>query len=605
MKLTTRIFTQRLLCLFICFISATIVFGQNNDFQHLNDSLLKVIASTQGEEKLKAYYALTKSERFFRLSEKEIDLVSQYINDFINEAHKQKNKEYECIAYDTKLGNLWNFMNYDEFIRKANEYLPFFKNNGFQESYYNCYSFLLIAYSLKGNSKRHVEEVKKMYAEAKQENCLYGIAKAAYLIAQIYFNEKRYGEAEKYFQETIKNAIPLLKEKPDQTMNYDLVFYGYDALAQSLFIQKKFNQLSSLISDWKKHIIAYEKTFGCPYPDLFGYYKNCVSIYIEEEKYDKVEIYCDSMELTASAPNEDFIWAIKATICEKSKEYNSAIDWINKCIERNTDLGELDYLVHLLKRKADILNIMGHDKESYSVLNSAFQLNDSIRLLKNNAQLDEIRTQYEVDKHIAEKERNFNYFLFAIGGCILLVVALGIWMFYSRKITRKNRILAQQIKELTLQQEKQINEILEKTSFEETDPYLCVESRLDKLCIAIRDLLLKEKIYRDSSITQEIMVRQLGTNKNLFTQAILHCFGMKFNDYVNFLRLKDAVQLLEQSDLSIIEISDKVGFGVVSTFRRQFSAKYDMTPTDYRNLTKKTDGCHPERSEGSPATLTC
>ena len=43
-----------------------------------------------------------------------------------------------------------------------------------------------------------------------------------------------------------------------------------------------------------------------------------------------------------------------------------------------------------------------------------------------NAKLDEIRTQYEVDKYIAEKERNRNYFLFALGGCLLLVRLLGV-----------------------------------------------------------------------------------------------------------------------------------------------------------------------------------
>lgn len=43
-----------------------------------------------------------------------------------------------------------------------------------------------------------------------------------------------------------------------------------------------------------------------------------------------------------------------------------------------------------------------------------------------NAKLDEIRTQYEVDKYIAEKERNRNYFLFALGGCLLLVGLLGV-----------------------------------------------------------------------------------------------------------------------------------------------------------------------------------
>jgi len=62
-----------------------------------------------------------------------------------------------------------------------------------------------------------------------------------------------------------------------------------------------------------------------------------------------------------------------------------------------------------------------------------------------------------------------------------------------------------------------------------------------------------------------------------------YCFKVTFSDYVNFLRLKDAVQLLEQSDLSIEEISDITGFGTVRTFRRQFNDKYNMAPKDYRS----------------------
>jgi AraC-like DNA-binding protein len=36
------------------------------------------------------------------------------------------------------------------------------------------------------------------------------------------------------------------------------------------------------------------------------------------------------------------------------------------------------------------------------------------------------------------------------------------------------------------------------------------------------------------------------------------------------------------------EISEKVGFGTVKTFRRQFQAKYNMLPKIYRNLTKSS-----------------
>ncbi|GHT75994.1 hypothetical protein AGMMS50262_13000 [Bacteroidia bacterium] len=115
--------------------------------------------------------------------------------------------------------------------------------------------------------------------------------------------------------------------------------------------------------------------------------------------------------------------------------------------------------------------------------------------------LEEMRTKYETDKHIAETQRNRNYFLFVLGGCILLALALGINIYYSRKIARKNRIMAGQIKELQLQQSLHDEELLRKTVFEpaETpdDEGFCPESRRDKLCIAIRDRMLKEKIYRN------------------------------------------------------------------------------------------------------------
>ncbi len=119
------------------------------------------------------------------------------------------------------------------------------------------------------------------------------------------------------------------------------------------------------------------------------------------------------------------------------------------------------------------------------------------------------------------------------------------------------------------------------------DDNLCAESRLDKLCIAVRDLLLKDRIYRDPVITQEIVVERLGTNRNIFAEAMKYCLKTTFKDYVISLRLKDAVHLLENSDLSIEEISEKVGFGTAHTFRRQFSEKYNMNPKDYRNSFKK------------------
>ena len=75
--------------------------------------------------------------------------------------------------------------------------------------------------------------------------------------------------------------------------------------------------------------------------------------------------------------------------------------------------------------------------------------------LEAEKQLDELRTQYEVDKHIAEKQKARLRFMFAAGIGALLFVILIIWIFYSRKIHKKNVALVEQI----LAQEKDRNEI--------------------------------------------------------------------------------------------------------------------------------------------------
>jgi AraC-like DNA-binding protein len=158
-------------------------------------------------------------------------------------------------------------------------------------------------------------------------------------------------------------------------------------------------------------------------------------------------------------------------------------------------------------------------------------------------------------------------------------------MYYSRKIGGKNRALAQQIRELTAQQELRNAELLNKTSFIDED--FCPESRKDKLCIAIRDLILHDKIYRSPAISRDYVIERLGTNRELFVEAFMYCFGMSFSEYINSLRLRDAITLLEQSDLSIDAISEKTGFGTVRTFQRQFQAKYHISPKEYRNSAKR------------------
>ena len=57
--------------------------------------------------------------------------------------------------------------------------------------------------------------------------------------------------------------------------------------------------------------------------------------------------------------------------------------------------------------------------------------------------------------------------------------------------------------------------------------------------------------------------------------------GESFKDYVNGLRIRRATELLE-TELSITEISERVGYTGVSYFNRVFKARLGLSPTEYR-----------------------
>lgn len=63
-------------------------------------------------------------------------------------------------------------------------------------------------------------------------------------------------------------------------------------------------------------------------------------------------------------------------------------------------------------------------------------------------------------------------------------------------------------------------------------------------------------------------------------------FGMSFSDFVQDERCKVAAELLRNTRISIGEIIQKVGYQNASFFRQVFMKKYNLTPGEYRRISK-------------------
>ena len=92
--------------------------------------------------------------------------------------------------------------------------------------------------------------------------------------------------------------------------------------------------------------------------------------------------------------------------------------------------------------------------------------------------------------------------------------------------------------------------------------------------------------YCSSHYKEAISVVSVSKALYLSPSHISHTFNDKlkisFPDYINSLRLDDAMHLLEHSDRSMDQIAELAGFPTVRTFNRAFRKRYGVSPREYK-----------------------
>lgn len=89
--------------------------------------------------------------------------------------------------------------------------------------------------------------------------------------------------------------------------------------------------------------------------------------------------------------------------------------------------------------------------------------------------------------------------------------------------------------------------------------------------------------YRDM-LSLDIVGGAVGLNPAYLSSLFKKETGMSFADYVTKVRIKAAQKLLLQTDLSLSEISERVGISDPKYFSRVFKKEIGMKPSDYRKL---------------------
>ena len=98
------------------------------------------------------------------------------------------------------------------------------------------------------------------------------------------------------------------------------------------------------------------------------------------------------------------------------------------------------------------------------------------------------------------------------------------------------------------------------------------------------------KNYVDSKLEFDIKIWHIANIFHYNAQYLGRLFkegaNLSFNDYLNSQRLKRSEILLKETELSVLEISNRVGFNNISYFNRLFKKHLGTTPTEYRKSAK-------------------
>lgn len=94
-------------------------------------------------------------------------------------------------------------------------------------------------------------------------------------------------------------------------------------------------------------------------------------------------------------------------------------------------------------------------------------------------------------------------------------------------------------------------------------------------------------------ITLDSVADHVGLNPKYFSRYFYECTGIKFTNYVRNERIKEACELLKNTDMSCIDIGNSLAFSTQSYFIKTFSELMGVTPQKYRENAER------ERNFGS------
>lgn len=568
--------TKRLVLSVVLLLSLLPGLAAPGSSRQRKDSLLRVIAGTEGAECKLAREALARVYLSEVRREGMLDTLMTLYDHMEADARQTGDAAAEGIVKFNRLGAWYSATHYDTVIARAPAALEFLSANGLWKHYYQSSMMLCDAFRRKGDLEGALRQAELFYNHARERDDRGGMGMAQLALARAYKAQRRWDASEAGLRECIE-----LLQHETPYLNY--LAMAHNDLTTSLIGQRRYDEAQEVARATEQVNRRYEEASKTPQPSCwYNLWLTCTDICRQTGRYDEAQRYVDRIDSITRGSVR--MYKERGHILYGKKRYLEALEMLDRAGEESPSSMEvkgLKLMTLAQLRQADkavelFSEVIGDLDRRH---NEAF-----------DSRLDQIRTQYEVDKHIAQKERNRNYFLFALAGCVLLALLLGVAFYYNRLVTRKNIGLYRRIKEQDRLEEElaQLRALAGgagKGTAESPPPARPGDRQQCELVDRLHDYLLRDRNLLQGDLNRDELTTALGTNRNTLTDAVRAVTGKTPMEYIRTIRIEEARRLLDRHpDLTVEAIAYDCGFNAPNTFYRLFRKQYGISPAEYRKI---------------------
>ena len=108
------------------------------------------------------------------------------------------------------------------------------------------------------------------------------------------------------------------------------------------------------------------------------------------------------------------------------------------------------------------------------------------------------------------------------------------------------------------------------------------DRHIDRIEQNIHKVMLEQKLYLNPNLSLADLSKAVAEPANYVSQTLNGRLGETFFDFINALRIKDALKLISEQEKTILDIAYEVGFNSRSSFYKAFKRETGLTPTAYK-----------------------